>query len=118
MSRALPPEADRVLDYVAYVETLSSVVGERVHLEIEGLGAATRVAATGPLRRLSGEETAFSIGDAVLMLLDRTDFRAARLRTFDGNAHFVISARFGETRFLVGDPDLLATDWDEVLLAS
>lgn len=52
----------------------------------------------------------FAIGDTGRLLVDRDDFASAHLRTFEGTTFFLISVELGRLSFVIGDPDLLATD--------
>ena len=57
-----------------------------------------------------GAAGGFAVGDAGRLLIAESDFRAARLVTFDGNDYFTVSMTFGDLDYLIGDPDSHSSD--------
>ena len=81
-------------------------------------GAYGRLQVKGPLREYRygdpdpswGVRVGFAVGDAGRLLIAESDFRAARLVTFDGNDYFTVSMTFGDLDYLIGDPDSHSSD--------
>ena len=88
MPYELPDEADDVLGYGELIGTLDQLAGDDVCVDV-GIGGAargSRFVASGTLRRIAGpgNQPTFAVGELFVLVLDREDFREARLRTFDG----------------------------------
>ena len=106
----LPRESDSALDYEGLLATLRKLEGELVCLLI-ALGSESRLQTKGIMRRYSYDwAEGFAIGDGGRLLLCEPDFRAARLRTYDGNEHFQITICFLDAQYVIGDPGLVETD--------
>jgi hypothetical protein len=116
MKADLPPDADRELDFPGVLETLARLDGETVLVGQDALGARTRVVAVGRLAPLTLPHAAgFTVGGTVVLTLAAEDFAGARLRTTDGTDFFRLDLRFGGGAFVIGDPDALATDYEEAV---
>lgn len=115
MRRQLPDEADEPLDFDGLVQTLDALGGQDVCVDVDLGGAepASRFSASGTLRRGNGPDgrPTFVVGQLFVVILDATDFRQARLRTFDGDSHFVVSLSFGTASFTVADVGLAGMDY-------
>jgi len=114
-SRALPLEADEELSYDELIDTLLLLEGEEVHLAVGFPAAAqmsSRLTIAGPLRH--HEYTwahGFAVGRSRLLLFEG-DFVEAGLRTWDGNALFMIEMQFAGQRLTIGDTLIGLGDFD------
>jgi len=110
--RDLPLEHAGPLDFRGLLEVLDTVVGERVYIPVyrpEDLDSGiSALEIGGTLRRLDAPagQHLFAIGDAAWLSLDEGDFRAATLRTDDGNDYFSIAIELRRGSVLVGDQDM------------
>jgi hypothetical protein len=115
--RQLPREHEGALSFDELIATLRLLEGEEVVLSVDA-GAYGRLQVKGPLRGYRygdpdpswGVRLGFAVGDAGRLLMAESDFRAARLVTFDGNDYFTVSMTFGDLDHLIGDPDSHSTD--------
>jgi hypothetical protein len=110
MRDELPKECRRDLDYRALIGTLLLLEGELVCLSILGLssrlgtGGEPRITILGELRHFDfGWADGFAVGDGGRVLLHEPDFISGSLWTFDGNDFFLLTLRFGDVEFLIGD---------------
>ncbi|HEY6763032.1 MAG TPA: hypothetical protein VI318_26255 [Baekduia sp.] len=97
------------------VDALTFLEGEQVFLRVDGMGAASRVGAIGELKREPLPPPlpcAWRVGAAVVVTLAQSDYRSAHLRTIDGTCHFRLTMEFGGVTLFLGDPGLLATDYE------
>ena len=115
MRAELPDEADEALDFDALLAILEILVGEDVcaDVDIGDSGRGSRFAASGSFRRDigPGESPMFAIGDLFVLVLDRADFREARLRTYDGHSHFAVAMAFGAVHLRLADVGLAGMDY-------
>jgi hypothetical protein len=115
MRADLPDEAEEALDFDGLLAVLDSLVGDEVCADVD-IGDArldSRFAASGSLRRIVGPGglPTFAVGDLFVLVLDRADFREARLRTYDGHGFYAVSMAFGAARLTLADVGSAGMDY-------
>ena len=115
MPTELPDEADEALDFDALLAVLDNVAGADVcaDVDIGDVPLGSRFAASGRLRRIEGPGglPSFAVGDLFVLVLDRADFREARLRTYDGHDFYTVSMTFGDARLRLADVSSAGMDY-------
>ncbi len=103
---------DAPLPFAEAVRIVTALEGEHVMAVVEGLGDGSRVSAHGPLRLVDfAGKLCFALGDGFTTALDPADFAGARHRAI-GDGHFTLSITSGSTTLVLGDPDLLGSDYE------
>jgi len=112
MSRQLPREHEGALSFDELIATLRLLEGEEVVLFVNA-GAYGHLQVKGLLRGYGygdpdpswGVRLGFAVGDAGRVLMAESDFRAAKLITFDGNDYWEVSMTFGDLEYMIGNPE-------------
>ena len=114
MRADLPDEADKSLDFDALLAVLGDLVAENVCVEVDNDRVrGSRFTASGSLRRIAGPAglPTFAVGDLFVLVLDRPDFREARLRTHDGHSFYAVFMAFGAVHLTLADVGSAGMDY-------
>ncbi|WP_027007874.1 hypothetical protein [Conexibacter woesei] len=114
MKADLPADDDRPLDFAGVLKTLCLLQGETVLVSAGDFRGHTRLTSVGTITPLAlPHASGFRVGSETTLTLDAADFEAAQLKTFDGTDFFLLKVQLRGGLLLIGDPDLLATDYEE-----